>query len=114
MASRAEANASFSVIAPSVIVIGCDSDDDAIVLEGCQRVLLSMHRKIEALGKCAATGTLARTRKLLALRRLQRNVGGGSVHWTIFATGWFEKRRDSRVFRYYFAFLLRIRDAGET
>ena len=82
MASMAEANPSFSVIASSVIAIGCDSDDDAIVVEGCQRVVVSMPRKIETLGKCAARETQARTRKFLALRGLQRNVGVGSSGWT--------------------------------
>jgi hypothetical protein len=32
----------------------------------------------------------------------------GSPHWTISATGSFEKRRDLRVFRCYFAFLLEL------
>jgi hypothetical protein len=34
--------------------IGWGSDDDATVLEGCQRLLVSTHRKIESFGEYAA------------------------------------------------------------
>jgi hypothetical protein len=65
------------VIAGSVIAIGWSSDDDAIVLEDCQRLLVSMHRNIESFGEYAAPQTPVKTPTLLAIRRLQRNIGGG-------------------------------------
>ena len=42
MASRAEVNASFRVIVPSVIAIGCYSDDDVIVLRVPRQVVLDI------------------------------------------------------------------------
>jgi hypothetical protein len=81
------ARASLDVIELSVIAIGWGSEDDAIVVEDCQRLLVSMHRKIEIPASALLRETPARTRKLLAIRPLQRNVGGGSPAWTSFATG---------------------------
>ena len=76
------ARSSLDVIALSVIAIGWGSDDDAIVVEGCQRLLVSMHSKIKIPASALLRETPARTRKLLAMRPLQRNVGVGSSGWT--------------------------------